>query len=668
MKLDYRPEIDGLRAVAVVPVILFHVGFETFSGGYSGVDVFFVISGYLITSIIYHEFLESKFSIVRFYERRARRILPLLFFILLISIPFAWASLHTTDMVDFFQSLIAVPTFSSNFLFVNEANYFDTSVDLKPLLHTWSLAIEEQYYILFPLMILVFFSFIGKIRLLPALSIMCFLSFGLALWASNYYPEHNFYLLPTRFWELAAGAILGILTIDENKQLSKIKEKQPASEILSVIGLILIISGVFIIKKETPFPNYYALFPVIGTALVIAFASKENFTGKLLSTKPLIFVGLISYSAYMWHHPLFAFAKHLSLPVQSFTERIALCLLVLPLSYLTWKFVENPFRNRQKISKKLIFRFSIIGSIFFILVGFTGISNNGFPNRDICKKYLVSNYIPDNRKLQTDSWKELNRAKTKLEILDAIPDGQMIYYLSNSVNWFDDNNSLPNLLLIGNSHSKDIYNILIASNVATENFEIGQINLAIRDVKDKGHSLFSSPSYNDADIIMIASRYNYEDLSQMDALAGLLVSDGKQVVIVREIHNFKIINKKTEADLIIQKSIRQGINLKEEKVISDLVKVIDKAYFEDFNSRSNDRKEKSDQIIDGLSIKHPELIVLDRMKYLCDYKDERCYAINSKVEKYFYDDTHHTVAGAAFFGERVDKIKWLDPLLSSNSK
>ena len=160
--MKYRPEIDGLRAVAVVPVILFHAGFTAFSGGFTGVDVFFVISGFLITSIIISELEKKKFSIVNFYERRARRILPLVFFILLLTIPFAWIGLFDSDMVDYAESLVAVSTFSSNFLFVSESGYFDTSTELKPLLHTWSLAVEEQYYVVFPLAMMLFWRFLNK--------------------------------------------------------------------------------------------------------------------------------------------------------------------------------------------------------------------------------------------------------------------------------------------------------------------------------------------------------------------------------------------------------------------------------------------------------------------------------------------------------------------------
>ena len=663
MKLNYRPEIDGLRAIAVTPVILFHVGFEVFSGGYSGVDVFFVISGYLITSIIYSEFLNSNFSIVKFYERRARRILPLLFFILLISIPVAWISLHQTDMIDYFESLVAVPIFSSNFLFVQEANYFDTSVDLKPLLHTWSLAIEEQFYIVFPVFIMVFFSFLGKGKLLPVLVIVSMFSFGLALWASNHYPEHNFYLLPTRAWELAAGAILGILMINKNSLLTRLTNQKYISELLSFLGLVLIISGIFLIKKSTPFPNAYALFPVIGTALVIAFASKENLTGAILSTKPLIFVGLISYSAYMWHHPLFAFAKHLSLELDSFFEKAVLSLLVLPLSFLSWKYVESPFRNKQKVSRKFIFRFSLAGSVFFVLVGLTGLKNDGFPNRHVSKRYLARSYEPDNRKLRTDSWKPLNDAKMELENRTDLPNGQNIFYMSNSVNWFDPENSLPNLLLMGNSHSKDLYNVLKASNNASDNFEIGQLNLAIRDVKDREHRLFSAPSYKSADIVVVASRYSYEDISSIENLVDLMLVDNKRVAVVREIHSFNLVNEKTEADLMIQETVRQGNDLDRSDTVDELIRDINRTYYMDFKSRSNHRKQQSDKVINKLSQDYPELIVLDRMKYVCDNQDSSCFAINSNLEKYFYDDGHHTLQGAIFFGRRVDEVYWLNPLL-----
>ena len=205
--MKYRAEIDGLRALAVVPVILFHAGFELFSGGFVGVDVFFVISGYLITTILIEDIENKRFSIVNFYERRARRILPALFFVMLVCIPFAWMWMLPNQMKDFSQSLVAVSLLASNILFWRESGYFDTASELKPLLHTWSLAVEEQYYILFPIF-LMFTWRLGVKWILILLSIIFFISLGLAQWGSYSYAFAAFFLLPTRGWELLVGVFI----------------------------------------------------------------------------------------------------------------------------------------------------------------------------------------------------------------------------------------------------------------------------------------------------------------------------------------------------------------------------------------------------------------------------------------------------------------------------
>jgi peptidoglycan/LPS O-acetylase OafA/YrhL len=237
--MDYRPEIDGLRALAVLPVILFHAGFETFSGGFVGVDVFFVISGYLITTIILKELEQDDFSIARFYERRARRILPALFLVMFVCIPFAWLWLLPDDMQRFSQSLVAVSTFVSNLLFWQESGYFDTAAELKPLLHTWSLAVEEQYYVLFPLFLVLVWPF-GKRWILVLLALGAVLSLSLAEWGSFRRPAATFYLLPTRGWELLLGALIAFYLSKDNR----LKAAGVTGEIAGVLGDRVPASGV----------------------------------------------------------------------------------------------------------------------------------------------------------------------------------------------------------------------------------------------------------------------------------------------------------------------------------------------------------------------------------------------------------------------------------------
>ena len=214
--MNYRREIDGLRALAVLPVIFFHAGFQAFSGGFVGVDVFFVISGYLITSIILTEKTSGKFTLINFYERRARRILPALFFVMLACLPFAWLWLLPSNLNDFSKNLIVVPLFSSNFLFTNQSGYFDTAIELKPLIHTWSLAVEEQYYLLFP----IFISFLWR-KAWPWASriifVVALISLIFSNWGAYHYPAATFYLLPTRIWELFIGSLVALYLFNHNQ-------------------------------------------------------------------------------------------------------------------------------------------------------------------------------------------------------------------------------------------------------------------------------------------------------------------------------------------------------------------------------------------------------------------------------------------------------------------
>jgi len=304
--MDYRREIDGLRALAVLPVILFHAGFETFSGGFVGVDVFFVISGYLITTIILAELEQGNFSIVNFYERRARRILPALFSVMLVCIPFAWFWLLPSNMKDFSQSLVAVSVFASNILFWRESGYFDTAAELKPLLHTWSLSVEEQYYVLFPLFLMIFWK-LGKRWILVTLGLVFVASLAVAQWAAYAKPAAAFYLLPPRGWELLIGAFAAFYLSQANRK----DFGKGLSEFGGWLGVALILYAVFAYSKATPFPGFYALVPTLGTVLIILFATKQTAVGKLLGNKAFVGVGLISYSAYLWHQPLFAFASRL---------------------------------------------------------------------------------------------------------------------------------------------------------------------------------------------------------------------------------------------------------------------------------------------------------------------------------------------------------------------
>ncbi|MEL7166401.1 MAG: acyltransferase family protein [Pseudomonadota bacterium] len=373
--MKYRREIDGLRAVAVVPVILFHAGISGFSGGFVGVDVFFVISGFLITGILLSDLAADRFSLVQFYERRARRILPALFTVMLVCLPFAWAWLVPRDLMDFAQSLVAVATFSSNILFWTESGYFDSATELKPLLHTWSLAVEEQFYILFPLYLMAAWRF-GWRAIWIGSALILALSFGLADWAARAHPSAAFYLLPTRAWELLVGSLCAVWMYQRGFPGTSPR----VAEFASLFGLALIVLAVVSFDGQTPFPGRHALVPTLGSALVLLFA-QGTIVGSVLAIRPLVGIGLISYSAYLWHQPLFAFTRYQSLDHPSQGLMLALSVLVFPVAWLTWHYVEAPFRRPGGFGRRAIFGGATVALVGFAALGLVGHMQKGFDDR-----------------------------------------------------------------------------------------------------------------------------------------------------------------------------------------------------------------------------------------------------------------------------------------------
>lgn len=363
--MKYRPEIDGLRAIAVLSVILFHVGLRPFSGGYIGVDIFFVISGYLITSIIVTELEQGHFSLARFYARRARRILPALSFVLLFCIPFAWWLYLPEEMSNFAQSLMAVAAFGSNFFFwrENPHGYFTAGPETFPLLHTWSLAVEEQFYIVFPLL-LGWLVMKGRRRMIAVTCLIAVVSLLFAEWGWRYKPVANFYLIPGRTWELLAGALLAMSPMES---LRNTVGRQIA-EFMSWIGLIAIITAVALYNEAVPFPSVYSLLPVLGTVLIILF-SGQTYVGRLLACRPLVLVGLISYSAYLWHHPVISFFNMVMLTPLSAVQKLEIVGLVLIMAWISTRFVEKPFRQRTILSTNHVLLAAAMSLAVMLLAG-----------------------------------------------------------------------------------------------------------------------------------------------------------------------------------------------------------------------------------------------------------------------------------------------------------
>lgn len=370
-----RRDIDGLRALAVIPVVLFHFGFSTFSGGFVGVDVFFVISGFLITSILFREISAQRFSFVDFWARRARRIIPALSVVLLASLALGWLLLTAKDFSELGRTVRYQALFISNILFMREDGYFQPASDLKPLLHTWSLAVEEQYYIFFPLLMVLLMRHVRHWRWM--LFAVLLVSFGLNIAYIERKPDVAFFSLPTRAWELLCGAMLAVLPARKHAAPPWLAQTVGAA------GLAAVLLAVFTFDRETVFPGWAALLPVLGaTALIWSGGQGSTWAGQLLSTRVFVWIGLLSYSLYLWHWPVYVYANAISIDGIQPWEAAGWMLLALGLAWLSWRFVELPFREKRLLAgRKPVLVGGLMAMAVLAVTGSVVRSQEGFPQR-----------------------------------------------------------------------------------------------------------------------------------------------------------------------------------------------------------------------------------------------------------------------------------------------
>jgi peptidoglycan/LPS O-acetylase OafA/YrhL len=370
--MKYQPEVDGLRALAVLPVLFFHSGWAVFSGGYVGVDVFFVISGYLITGILAAELADNRFSILNFYERRIRRIMPCLLAVIIASSVAAALLLVPMDFRDFAKSVVATLFFASNVLFFRQSGYFDEQSEMKPMLHTWSLAVEEQYYIFFPILLWLIHRY-ARDRMFLLLVPLAILSFAASVWGVRHAPAFTFFMAPTRIWELFAGALLAL-------GLVPAIEKRAIREALSWLGLGLVGYAIIVLTESTRFPGLNALFPVVGAVLLIHCARGTS-AGWLLSHRIPVFIGLISYSLYLWHWPIIVFAEYRLGHELSGLETVAAIACSLMVATLSWRYVERPFRVKGLVTRRRIFQGAATATAGMVALALTGVISNGWAGR-----------------------------------------------------------------------------------------------------------------------------------------------------------------------------------------------------------------------------------------------------------------------------------------------
>lgn len=615
--MRYRSEIDGLRAIAVLSVIFHHAGFTFAGGGYVGVDVFFVISGFLITFLLVRDLQAGRFSYSDFYQCRARRILPALFFVMACCVPVAFLVLLPSQFREFSFSVGATSLFLSNAYFWEVAGYFAPAAAEQPLLHTWSLAVEEHFYFVLPVVLYAGFR-MGKLRLVFLFVVLFSLaSFLLSEWGWRNKPDINYFFSFSRFWELFAGSLCALLVL---------RTKIPSSKFLSGLGLVLILASVFLFSDETPFPSFYALLPVVGSCLIILFENGDSPTGKLLSNKAMVGIGLISYSAYLWHQPLIVFSRSLAADQYASSVMAGAILLCFVLAYFSWKYVELPFRRHgsfDHVPKAKVLLVSGVVSALFVGFG------------------LVGKYSDISLLKYAESDRELANT-TRLASL-----GYMRKRAESHVSLEFKDSSKRNILIIGDSFAKDFINAIYeVSPIQDKEISlhiIPHICGNIYSSKDFSHHRSSRdaieckdvPGYEapglsekiqQADLVILAS--NWQDWQT--AYIPETVSNIKKLtaarVVVLGTKNFGTVDLKR----VLKTDAEQRPGLKNE---------IDERYL----SINSEMK----AALDGNFI--------DVLDYFCD-SGLRCKIVSEEGKLFSFDGGHLTKAGAKAMGSYLAQV------------
>ena len=619
MKITYRPEIDGLRAIAVGAVILYHaqitiLGHQPFKGGFIGVDIFFVISGYLITSIILKEFIKTgSISFKHFYQRRIRRILPVLLFVMLVSLPFAWVYLLPNDLLDFSKSILYSLGFSSNFYFhYSGLEYGGAGLEGNPFLHTWSLSVEEQYYVLFPLALFITFKFFKKF-LIHVLILGFIISLGLANWGSTNYPSASFYFLHTRIWEILAGSILAYFEIIKGGR-SKIHS---FNLILPSVGLFLIGHSILFFNDKMFHPSFYTLSPIIGVCLMIWFCQKNELITKILSTKLLVGIGLISYSLYLWHYPIFVFVMKFNLASFNIFTKFIIAMSIIFLSIFSYYFIEKPFRSKKIKFKKI---FVVLFLKFLFIISFCTYALN------LKFHPFLTKYNEEHRNF------ELNYNYNNFD------ERENVFIIGNSYA-----DSLLNVFYNNKELVKDYYFYTAVADEVGANYQIDCLIDFLEEKKlicDKKIFSFFQTQYEKSNYIIFAERLKATGTylnPSFDKVISYLKKDKKKFII--------FLDDIRGADILDIYIHRKGNvpNLKNlEKLENELFKK-ETAWEKKFLEKNKDKFSKDN------------IKFLTRSEIYCDYPNKNCPLIKNN-DKIYSDSGHITNNGAKYFSTKSKLI------------
>ena len=640
MKLGYRPEIDGMRAIAVSAVILYHLKIPygdgtLLAGGYLGVDLFFVLSGYLITKIMLIEFDEAdRFDVVQFYWRRARRILPPLLLVMLATIPVAWAILLPTEMERFAKSLFAALGFYSNFFWFFElTDYGAQSGLLQPFLHTWSLAIEEQFYLFFPVLLIVLMKWARK-ALLPVIVALTIAGLVIAQLTTSWHAELSFFSITSRAWELLAGAVLALLPDARRQAIGS----WALARIMPMVGVAMIaVSLVVVDLSRGLHPGIASIPTVLGTCLVILFAAPGEPVTRLLSARPAVFVGKLSYSLYLWHFPVYAFGRMLSPGAPGAMEMTAWFALSLLLSIAGYKLVEQPMRHHMALRPFLqVMGVAVLAVIAAPLV-LKSLDMRSAPNAQAMAA-IYGDIEYDNEVLKEDSWgllKSLDDEDLATERRGSTATRHEMRDL-----WFTDDSARA-ILIVGNSHSKDMYNALALNADRFPGAQFARFAMGNPFPASEVDALVASPNYRAADLVVLAPRW-HDNERRLVALVDRIRRDGKQVTLVDNTAEFDAPDFRPLFDYQAQ---RFG-------ALPDPARMNRLAY--DF--RASKPRETNAWLAEiGARLGVP---VLSRYDLVCSGEERACTLALPDGDKALYDYGHWTLAGARHFGAIAADRGW----------
>lgn len=617
-KPNYHPHIDGIRALAVLSVLLFHLELDFIPGGYTGVDMFFVISGFLITRLLYRDIQAGTFSFKRFYIRRIRRLAPALMAVLTGTFILGYLILTPSHFQRFSGALVSSVFSVSNVYFWAESGYFDSAAQLKPLLHTWSLSVEEQFYLAWPALIFFWRAHSSK-GLLLIFVLLGLISLVAAKAMTPHLPEAAFYLMPPRVYEFAIGAILALLPA--MAQLSNARK-----EILTLIGYSLIGYSVLAFNEFTPIPDLYALLPCLGAACLIA-AGDARLSGRILVNPVSAYLGRISYSLYLVHWPIIVLYKHIRF-TSMISERMAMLLLMLSLltAHLLHVYIENRFRYPSE-KKPTLKRQTICWAVPLLMcvVSVHVFNNNGWPHRFDAGALQAVGNLEDRRKERND-----------------IKD-----HKDNLAHRAFDLKSDIRLLVVGDSHATDIFNALYVANPFPEKISVrlayfdehcyylfdknGKSEREANEQKlcrESYATIQKNPLIQQANWIVVSTRWDQSSLDYIDQFVEFLTSADNQVIISGRTAEFKNV-----PSLVYH-----------EGLVSDITRRLAGARATWIDKLNLDVQAISESL---------GVYFLDKLPFLCSIAEQRCDVVDSGGLLLYTDYGHWSMEGASYFGARL---------------